>query len=530
MTLIAGDVERLEKELNAIRHQIFFTRKYRAKKELKKKEEAKRKELEKALEESGYTKNTAAQMAGWNPFDPINSATFFDAETMFGFKNGFDVIIGNPPFVDIKSLPKKDVKQYFKLFTTAENRINLYSIFIEKGVNLLNSSGILAFINPNSLLINESYKKVRKYIIDGVEKIIKLPDSAFIEATVETIILLTKKTSNSEIVKGIYFKNDDLIDFRELIFDSFQRNEWKSDPDIRFNIFTNFKTIQIIRSIEAISEPLDNFVNTSLGITPYDKYKGHSEKTIKNKDFHSKLKLNDEYVPLISGKNIQPYYISDDTKEYLKYGNWLGAPREKKFFIEPKIIVRQILSGENLKIIAGYSESPHYFTQIGFSLISKTKKKNELKYITAILNSTLISFYHKSKFLDIEKIVFPKILIANCKKIPIKEYDNKTLFIKIIDFIMFLKKIHLNTSFFERLIDAMVYELYLPEQIKAAGCEVLKYLDNLPELKAEWSDEQKLKTIEKVYKELSAQEHRVRKAMFKMESIEEVRIIEGKAN
>ncbi len=81
---------------------------------------------------------------------------------------------------------------------------------------------------------------------------------------------------------------------------------------------------------------------------------------------------------------------------------------------------------------------------------------------------------------------------------------------------------------FERFIDAMVYELYFPDEIKAAGCEVLKYLGNLPELKDDWSDEQKLQTIENLHKEFSNPGHPVSVAMEKMQEIEDIKIIEGK--
>ncbi len=103
MTLMAGDVVKLEKELGGIRRKIFFTRKYSEKKILKKKEKAKREELQIALTQSGFSKNVAGQMAGWNPFDPMQSAKFFDPETMFGFKDGFDVVIGNPPYISYYS-------------------------------------------------------------------------------------------------------------------------------------------------------------------------------------------------------------------------------------------------------------------------------------------------------------------------------------------------------------------------------------------------------------------------------------------
>ena len=83
------------------------------------------------------------------------------------------------------------------------------------------------------------------------------------------------------------------------------------------------------------------------------------------------------------------------------------------------------------------------------------------------------------------------------------------------------------SSFFERINDSMLYELYFPEEIKSADCKVLKYLTNLPELKDDWSDEHKLQTIEKMYQELSDPAHPVSIAMEKMKTVPEVRIIEG---
>ena len=76
----------------------------------------------------------------------------------------------------------------------------------------------------------------------------------------------------------------------------------------------------------------------------------------------------------------------------------------------------------------------------------------------------------------------------------------------------------------------MVYELYFPDEIKAAGCEILKQLSDLSELKDDWSDEQKLAAIEKIHRELSNPTHPVSIAMKKMQDIPEIRIIEGKDN
>ena len=93
-----------------------------------------------------------------------------------------------------------------------------------------------------------------------------------------------------------------------------------------------------------------------------------------------------------------------------------------------------------------------------------------------------------------------------------------------------LKKKNENTIFFESLIDAMVFELYFYEEIKSADCEVFKHINNLPEFKDDWSDGLKLKTIEKIYKELSDPAHPVSIAMGKMKTVPEMRVIEGLNN
>lgn len=457
------EIKAKENELRNAKHKIFSAKTSKTKRKYREVVKTLRVEIAQILENLGAVGNDeAAKLAAWDMFDQNASSPFFDPKWMFGVDDGFDIVIGNPPYVDIKGLPKDDVKLYFKLFSTAENRINLYSIFIEKGVSLLSDRGGLCYINPNSILINESYKKIRKLIVNEVDCIVKLPDSVFETATVETIIILIGKTSNPNFVKGLYFKNSELIDFNNLSFNYFSRNEWMQDEDSRFNIFTDNIINSLIDKIQLESKPLESFVRTSLGITPYDKYKGHNIDMIGKRVFHSNKQEDASYVPLISGKNIHRYYISNEINEYLKYGEWLGAPREEIFFTSPKIIVRQIVSGSDLRIIAGFSVKPHYFTQIGFSLLSKNRNTEELLIILSILNSSLMSFYHKNKFLDVEKVVFQKILIANCKKLPIKMPQNKDVFLKKINKLLSVKNIDMttDTSELEDEIDLLVYKLY----------------------------------------------------------------------
>lgn len=335
------------------------------------------------------------------------------------FENGgFDIIVGNPPYVDIKNIDNEQVKKLFETYETCENRINLYSIFIERGYKLLKNNGFISYINPNSMLVNLSYTKLRKMIIDDLDILVKMPDDVFEDAKVETIIFSIQKNSNLKQVKTIiYNKNDTIYDIDNSKAIMIDKTLWNSSSGCLFSIYNNDKISNLLEKISKNKLKLVDIADFSLGITPYDKYRGHSQEIIKTKAFHSKIKLDDTYKPLIAGENITRYFISQDIKEYIKYGDWLGAPREERFFTEPRIIVRQIISGNPARIYAGFSDSSLYFTQIGFSII--VNEGFDTKFILAILNSNLMNFYHKFKYLDLEKDLFQKILIANCKEFPI---------------------------------------------------------------------------------------------------------------
>lgn len=339
------------------------------------------------------------------------------------FENGgFDVIIGNPPYVDIKALDNLIVKDLFKNYHTAENRINLYSIFIEKGFYILKDSGVLSFINPNSILVNSSYTSIRKFLINDMTRIVKLPDAVFEDATVETIIFEFQKKSNQRNLEAIIYEKSEKLSFIDSSRSrTIDKESWKQNEDFNFNIFISVEQLKLINRIELDSTKLGNIADFTLGITPYDKYRGHSEETIKNREFHSLIKINEHYKPLITGENITRYFVSNTIKEYINYGDWLGAPRDERFFKEERILVRQIVSGNPPRIYAGFTNEELYFTQIGFGIIPKS---TNVKYLIGILNSKLINFYHKYRFLDLEKELFQKILIANCKSLPIKNTPN----------------------------------------------------------------------------------------------------------
>lgn len=398
---------------------------------------------------------------------------------------GFDAVIGNPPWVDLKGHLPALVNYYFNKYQTTENRINLYAIFIEKGLQLLNSKGKFGFIIPNSLLYQSSYEKLRKLILQkwNIENIVRLPDNVFQNVKAETLIItISKEIGQTECI--IYDRKDVIAkiehenakDINYLDANQFCLNEFCA-----FDIFTNDNRKKILEKIALEKTELQYLCDFSLGITPYDKYKGHSKKQIEDRVFHSEKKIDKTFKPVLQGSDVSRYYIKWGGKEYISYGEWLGAPREKRFFTSPRILIRQIVSGNPPRIYAGYTEEELYNTQSIFNLVIKSGVEINLKYILAILNSNLMNFYHGNKFLDLSKNLFQKILIQNCKRFPIRIIDPKNKsdiilyneIVKFVDHLLQLYKEKQNVilqsageqlegkiEYCEEKINQMIYELY----------------------------------------------------------------------
>ncbi|MDI3521402.1 MAG: adenine-specific DNA-methyltransferase [Anaerophaga sp.] len=202
----------------------------------------------------------------------------------------------------------------------------------------------------------------------------------------------------------------------------------------------------------------------------------------------------------------------------------MAEPRELKYFTGERIYLRKIV-GKTL--FCAYVKEKNIADQSVY--ISKLNNTDFLtKYVIAILNSRLLAWYFRicnNEFDDL----FPQIKVAEFKELPIKKLDKELQkkIVKVVDYLIQIKKNENETMsfYFEQLIDGMVYELYFENEIKQAGCDILKYLDDLPEIKDEMSDDEKLKIITKVFNKLYDKESPVRKNLEAMEDVEEVKII-----
>jgi adenine-specific DNA-methyltransferase len=386
---------------------------------------------------------------------------------------GFDAIIGNPPYIDIKSLPKVFVDYLFERYKGANNRVNLFSSFIESSLSLIKNEGLLAQIVPTSLSSQSSYKDLREIILSesNILNIVRLPSETFGEHTgdvkVDTMIIIVREGKETigltKIIAYGTYNRISAIDIETA--DSHQtvnQNDWLNFGDFKFSFNLNDKSLSILEKCKENTETLEECADFSLGLTPYDKYRGHTEDQIKNQVFHANHKKDSTFQPLLLGNDVHHYNVAWNGETWISYGDWLGAARQKRFFTDKRIIVKQIIDWSSKKIWAAITDKELYNTQNAFVIIPHKGYLHE--YILALLNSNLMSYYHKKTFVDEYKARFQKILIKECKLFPIKKIDAKTQekFKTQVDKIIDVKnkKHKADTSVIERKIDEMVYQLY----------------------------------------------------------------------
>lgn len=165
--------------------------------------------------------------------------------------------------------------------------------------------------------------------------------------------------------------------------------------------------------------------------------------------------------------------------------------------------------------------------------INITNHYYNLYYILAIINSSLIKYFWLTNFSD-NKMTFPKIKKHPLESLPIirKDSNIQNIFERLVKYLVYLqsvrnKNVKVSLSYFEQLIDGMVFELYFEDEVKKAGRDILKHLTDLTPITDDMSDEQRIQIITKTFNELYDKNHPVRQNLYYMDTIEEIRIIKG---
>lgn len=196
------NLERLQAQIRQVRLEYFTARTPKTKDTLRQKDAELRQKLAEELRENGWDDAVAHMLAHWDPYDQNASAPFFDPEWMFGIRDGFDIVIGNPPYIQLQKAYDA-TRKYADLYidegyATFDRRGDIYCLFYERGVELLRPNGILAYITSNKWMRAGYGEKLRDYFAKHTNPLllIDLGPGVFESATVDTNILLLQRAPN----------------------------------------------------------------------------------------------------------------------------------------------------------------------------------------------------------------------------------------------------------------------------------------------------------------------------------------------
>ncbi len=426
---------------------------------------------------------------------------------VFKNNNGFDIVIGNPPYVQLQKFKGNPIQKAYKdqNFQTFDSMGDIYGLFYEKGIQLLKDHSHLCFITSNKWMRARYGEKLRKFFSELNPKIlIDLGPGVFKSATVDTNILLIEKNENQISLKALTYYSD-LKSINEAMSNDAITLK-KVSHDAWF--IGNSAEISLKEKIERIGKPLKDWdVNIYRGVLT-----GLNEAFIIDTPTKERLCAEDPksaeiLKPILRGRDIKRYsyewaglwiiatfpvlhididqypaikkFLLDFGKDRLEQeGNTLpdGTKSRKKTsnkWFETQDQIGYYKEFEKEKIV--YPETTQkasfyldkkklYIEKTGFILLAQ----DHLSYLQGVLASKLMFFQYTHFYTGVElglsgfqynkhallKVPIPSISVDNHSLINLIE--------TLVNEILSLKKDNINadTSQQEKQIDQLVYQLY----------------------------------------------------------------------
>ncbi|MBS5036871.1 MAG: N-6 DNA methylase [Fusobacterium sp.] len=441
------------------------------------------------------------------------------------FENGgFDIVIGNPPYVSAENIKELEKEYYKNNYKVATGRQNLYIIFYERGIELLNKNGYLSFITPYTILKNKYYMEARKYILEN-SRLLKLIDfknvTVFEDAVVDSIILVLKKeqSKNYDFEKIYNIKN-------------FGNNEYSSKTFAIENVYINqdfslefSDNLALILKMQKNSLKLKNIIEFKQGIIT-----GNNKKFLTNE-------ISENTKKVITGKDFNRYFLNYNG-EYVIYDvDKLHRPRKKEIFeIDNKILLRQTGAFPICTI-----DNNHYYT---LDTVHNGKIINSdfsIFYILTLLNSKVLKFYYID-CINEEGKVYAQVKIIYIDELPIKNISLKKQkpFIEKADTMLELNKelqnkikkfknrlsSNLDLKEFSKKMESF-YELNFKEFLKELGKQKIKLSLSQQDEWEEYFEDYKNSILE-IKQKISQTDKEIDLMIYKLYELteEEIKIIE----
>jgi len=415
------------------------------------------------------------------PFD-------WNAEFSGIMKNGgFDVVIGNPPYLSMEDMDKISRNYYYgngidgkRRYFTAVHKSNLYSIFLEKNCSLANKRGLIGMITPYSWLSNSSFINLRKLFLfeKTVVKLQLFPLGIFQDAGIKTGIVILKNAPpiDSHEIDVYDFRRSKIQDISQLMYKrdlvrKIPTDTYKLIKDYIFNVEWKEDHKNILEKVEKNKIFLGDITNIDRGCDTAnnDKYLNYNYQ----KSLNSKPLLAGEYFGRY-WQNWNGLYIYYQPKQMKKEKNTARPGEAERFEQDEKLIIYRFLDKLG-RLISIFDNEKYYCLGSCYVISKKSNCDFDLFYILGILNSKLTAFLNRNLFsgVKVTRTELLRLPIHNIDFSKAKEKNKYNMILKMVKMLLdlykkLIKTKDLNTkTLLQRQIDAtdkqideLVFELY----------------------------------------------------------------------
>ena len=504
-TLTSERIIEMQSELHQNRERYFHANSSAQKRQYTNNDCRLRKDLADELVKTGLQANEADRIARWDPYDQNASADWFDAEYMFGVSDGFDVVIGNPPYIQLQ----KNGSELGRLYKDAGYRTfasagDIYQLFYERGMSMAKSnSGLLAYITSNSWLKTKYGKSTRRFFSESHTplQLLEMGKGVFETAIVDSNILVIREGRDAGTPSFV-----SAIDLNRL-----SDSEFPPAPEMWGQAHPNGDAQWIILS-KVEQGILDKMLAKGTPLKDWDVTINCGIKTGYNDAFIIDTEMKDALVaadpksveiikPVLRGRDIQRYeaqwaglwliktlpsmnlniedypavknYLMSFGKDRLEQnGNRLpGGGRSRKrtrhawFEASDTTVYHQDFAKEKLLWRRVASEGMFAHEERGMYCVNAVYMitGDSLKYLCGLLNARLISWFARRLFptsgtgtFHWEKVHFVLLPVPKISE------DARRPFIELTDRILQAKAAdpQADTTELEEEIDLLVYDLY----------------------------------------------------------------------
>lgn len=441
---------------------------------------------------------------------------------------GFDFIIGNPPYVFTRTQGyEEDLKNYYyKLLIKNQikkdqqgkniqsGKLNLYTWFILKSLELLKENGVMAFIIPNGLLRTTTYDLVRKYLLEHTKilKIIDLGENIFENVTISTIIIILEKSTQKDIILNLNNQIEIITNIENFTLQKYQKHnitqgDFYKNTSYTFNILIDKHKSEINNLIKKNSIELGQISKYIIeGIV------GSIERDVSNRQ------EDERYKPFVVGKDIGRYTL-EYKNVYIRYDRkLLHRARPEEIFINNKILIQRI-SGGNMPIKA-YLDKKQYYAYASLNILQLKKEVPYcLEYILALINSKLLNWFYTNNFSNKSNLTV-NISKTFLEKLPIKQasIEQQQIFLAKVNMLLELNRNLLEEK--QKAIELIKLE-YKPQKIsqnleKFYTLGVHPFIEELEKQKVKLSLSQKEELIA-WYKEKSEKLNQIQSEIDKLD-------------